>query len=362
MKEKMTGATEEMLPKELLRLKQKTSWSWERMCHEFHRVMGQGGGPSHTTLFRYATGKAKGRNAVTERYVQEAIRKVTVELIQKELSQSEIQRKHVEKELRQAEIRFRQLVENAKDLIYRYRLAPPRGFEYISPSVTDVLGYTPEEFYADPDLSLKIVHPDDRQKLEKITHGEGFKERSILRYMHKDGRLVWSERVAVPIYDEVGNVVATEGISRDITERKRMEEALQEREELFRQITENITQVLFLVDHRDYRILYVSPSYEEIWGQNCESLLRNPTAWVEAIIPEDRDRVIAALEKQQRTGEFNEEFRIARPDKSLRWIHDCVFPIRNAQGEIYRLAGIAQDITERVRAESQHAVLPWKEG
>ena len=50
MKEKMTGATEEVLPKELLRLKQKTSWSWKRMCHEFHRVMGQGGGPSHTTL------------------------------------------------------------------------------------------------------------------------------------------------------------------------------------------------------------------------------------------------------------------------------------------------------------------------
>jgi len=106
-----------------------------------------------------------------------------------------------------------------------------------------------------------------------------------------------------------------------------------------------------VIDHKDYRILYISPSYEEIWGQTCESLLKSPTAWLEAIFPEDRERVLAALENQQRTGEFDEEFRIVRPDKSLRWIHDRAFPVRNAQGEIYRLVGIALDITARKRAE-----------
>ena len=73
---------EEPLNKQLLRLKAKTSWSWERMCREFHRVMGYEG-PSHTTLFRYASGKVKRPNVITERYVQEAIDKVTVELSQK---------------------------------------------------------------------------------------------------------------------------------------------------------------------------------------------------------------------------------------------------------------------------------------
>ena len=106
-----------------------------------------------------------------------------------------------------------------------------------------------------------------------------------------------------------------------------------------------------MVDHNDYRVLYISPSYEKVWGQTCESLLENPTAWLEAIVPEDRERVLAALENQHRTGEFDEEFRIVRPDKSLRWIHDRAFPIRNAQGEIYRLVGIALDITARKRAE-----------
>jgi len=106
-----------------------------------------------------------------------------------------------------------------------------------------------------------------------------------------------------------------------------------------------------VVDHNDYRVLYISPSYEKVWGQTCESLLENPTAWLEAIVPEDRERVLAALENQHRTGEFDEEFRIVRPDKSLRWVHDRAFPIRNAQGEIYRLVGIALDITARKRAE-----------
>ncbi len=73
---------EKALPKQLLGLKAKTSWSWERMCREFHRVMGEEG-PSHTTLFRYAKGKGKRPHVVTERYVREAIQKITAELNQK---------------------------------------------------------------------------------------------------------------------------------------------------------------------------------------------------------------------------------------------------------------------------------------
>jgi len=73
---------EQPLSKQLLRLKKKTSWSWERMCREIHRVMGEEG-PSHTTLFRYASGKTKRPHVVVERYVREAIDKVTAELSQK---------------------------------------------------------------------------------------------------------------------------------------------------------------------------------------------------------------------------------------------------------------------------------------
>ena len=218
------------------------------MCQEFHRAMDKEG-PSHTTLLRYAIGNVKRRNVVTEQYVREALDKVTVALIQKELSESETQRKRVLKELRQTEIRFHDLVENAKDLIFRYRLVPPGGFEYISPVVQDMLGYSPEEFYADPLLFLKILHPDDQHKMEKGLQGKGpVHERATLRWVHKDGRVVWTEETKVPINDEAGNLVAIEGISRDITERKRMEKTLRETEERFRSLVEHTNDILWELD------------------------------------------------------------------------------------------------------------------
>ena len=79
MKKNKNGET---LSKQLLSLKKKTSWSWERMCREFHRVMDHEG-PSHTTLYRYAKGKGKRSHAVTERYIREAMGKVTTELSKK---------------------------------------------------------------------------------------------------------------------------------------------------------------------------------------------------------------------------------------------------------------------------------------
>lgn len=226
MKPKKTLKKEESTPKKLLKLKKKTSWSWERMCREFHRVMGEEG-PSHTTLFRYAEGKVQRRNVLTERYVRTAIQRITVEFIQQELRESEAQREDVQEELHQTEVRYRQLVENARDVIYRYRPTNPPSFEYISPASQEVLGYAPKELYADPNLFLKLVHPDDRQRLEESLQGKGsFHERATLRWVHRDGRTVWVERVNVPIYDKVGKLVAIEGIARDVTENKSFEQAL----------------------------------------------------------------------------------------------------------------------------------------
>jgi len=126
--------------------------------------------------------------------------------------------------LRESEARFRRLAENAPDIIFRYRLKPTPGFEYISPAVTRISGYTPEEHYADPDLIRKIVHPEDQSALEALGQGEGlFEKPREFRWIHKNGHTVWTEQTNVPIRDEAGNIVAIEGIVRDITERKRLE-------------------------------------------------------------------------------------------------------------------------------------------
>ena len=138
------------------------------------------------------------------------------------------ERKRAEEALRQSEARYRRLAENAHDLIYRYRFIPNRGFEYVSAAATKMTGYTPEEHYADPDLGFKLVYPDDRRLLGAVQRGDIQPETPlILRWVRRDGTLVWTEQRNVFIYDEFGNLTAVEGIARDITERKRAEARIQ---------------------------------------------------------------------------------------------------------------------------------------
>ncbi len=147
--------------------------------------------------------------------------------------------------------------------------------------------------------------------------------------------------------DGVGVIVV------EVTERKRMEQSLRLSEERFRQLAENIQEVFWVVDTDRREMLYISPAYEDIWGRTCESLYAAPQTWLDAIHPEDRDQVLHAVVTRQLNGTYDEEYRIIRSDGSLRWIRDRAFPVRNASGEIYRVVGVAQDISERKRAHDQ---------
>ncbi len=140
------------------------------------------------------------------------------------LQARETEARQAEQRLRDSEARFRGLAENAQDLIFRYRLMPTHVFEYVSPSAAAITGYTPEEYYADPDLYLKIVHPDDRHLLGATSRSFG--QPLVLRWRRKDGTLVWMEERNIPVYDAGGNLVALEGIARDVTERMQQQHSL----------------------------------------------------------------------------------------------------------------------------------------
>jgi PAS domain S-box-containing protein len=135
--------------------------------------------------------------------------------------------------VRDVEERFRLLAEHAQDVIYRYRVAPPRGFVYVNPAVATLTGYTPEEHYADPDLGLKLVHPDDRETVESAMDPESAGGLLTARWIRKDGAVLWTEQHNVPIRDRDGNLIAIEGIVRDVTERKRTEGALRSLQDEF---------------------------------------------------------------------------------------------------------------------------------
>ena len=138
--------------------------------------------------------------------------------------------------------------------------------------------------------------------------------------------------------------------------RRRAEQERRESEERFRQLAENIEAVFFIMEPCEgdfpWRISYASPACESVWGSPSRTLCENSAAWLQAVAPEDRQKVTAALPKIPR-GEFNEEFRIVRPDGKVRWIHYRVFPVRNERGEPYRFACIADDVTERKSAQEK---------
>jgi PAS domain S-box-containing protein len=148
------------------------------------------------------------------------------------------ERKAIEVALQGSETRFRLLAENAQDLIYRYRVAPPRGTEYMSSAALAITGRRPEEFYADPDLSVKIVHPDDRPLVAMAYQQDPAKLREslILRWIHPNGRVVWAEHRRVKILDQDGRVIAIEGVGRDVTERLEIQNQLRESEGQLRRL------------------------------------------------------------------------------------------------------------------------------
>jgi len=154
-----------------------------------------------------------------------------------------------------------------------------------------------------------------------------------------------------PILDNGGAIVGAVVVGRDITERKRAAQEALEREERFRQLAENIREVFWLNDIRNGQILYVSPAYESIWGRTCDALYESPWDWIDAVHEAERSRVLDAFHGQMAGEDYDIEYRIVRPDGTLRWIHDRGFPVFNEAGEIYRVAGVAEDITERRLAE-----------
>lgn len=143
-------------------------------------------------------------------------------------------------------------------------------------------------------------------------------------------------------------------LNRSDIERQRAEEAHQASEERFRQIAEHVQDVFWIVTIDFHEMLYVSPAYETIWGRSCESLYKRPLDWIDAIHPEEREIVADKFERAlHREGDFDVEYRIVRPDGSIRHIHDRGFPVRNTEGRIYRIAGIASDITEQKSLETR---------
>lgn len=144
---------------------------------------------------------------------------------------------------------------------------------------------------------------------------------------------------------------ANRAMKADLDVRRAVEYSLRDSEERFRQLAENVQEVFWISDPDKGTMHYISPAYETVWGRTCASLYKEPITWVEALHPDDRDRVLQAAKTRQVTGEYDESYRIFRPDGTMRWIRDRAYPVEDNTGKVFRVVGTAVDITEQREAE-----------
>mgnify|MGYP001560516477 FL=1 len=181
--------------------------------------------------------------------------------------------------------------------------------------------------------------------------GGAVKSFSIEYPCHSTTEQRWFLLTVTPLADASPNGAVVMHL--DVTAQRLAEQGLHASELRFRQMADNIRDVFFLQDADGNRMVYISRAYEEIWGRSCESLYANPESWTEAIHPDDRASTHEKYMQGLAAGKFEFEFRIVRPDGSIRWIDARGFPVRDDSGKIVRITGVAKDITERRKADQK---------
>ncbi len=224
--------------------------------------------------------------------------------------------------LKESERLFRLLAENSKDLIFRYRLVPKPKFEYVSPSAERITGYTQEEHYNDPQLGFKLGHPDDRYLLKYVMDGEIPEEPVVLRWIKKDGSVIWTELQITPSYDEKGELIAIDGVARDVTKRKTAENKLRESEENLSNLISNIPGVVFsCLNDENWTMIFLSDGCKELFGYKPEELIDNKTlSYTELIHPEDREYVWNTVQNKEK--QYTVEYRIITKSGETKFVHE----------------------------------------
>jgi PAS domain S-box-containing protein len=206
----------------------------------------------------------------------------------------------------------------------------------------------PPDAHVDENIWRSAIHSDDQtrvaEEVERCTDPKGDGTYAIeYRVIGiEDGIERWVSTIGRTTFTN-GQPNEFVGAVLEITARKRAEEALRESEERFRRFAKFSSHVLWILDLNTMQLDYLSPAFERVWGEAPGPVLANFERWQNTIHSEDRDRVLAGVQRGRAGESTVQDYRIVRPDGSVRRIRDTMFPIRD--GHVQRIGGIAQDVT-----------------
>jgi PAS domain S-box-containing protein len=259
------------------------------------------------------------------------------------------ERKRIDDALRESERKYRALVETTDT---GYVILDMEGSvvdanpEYLRltghEALNEILGRRVVEWTAQHDIARNSE--EIRKCLER-----GFVRNLEIDYADKEGKFTPIEINATVLHTAEGRRIVA--LCRDIGERNRSLEALREGEERFRLIAETMNEVFWVLDVQNDRVLYVSPAHERVWGYPRENIYENRQSYYAPIHPDDRERVRAIVDLMKTGRQLEYEYRIIRPDGTIRQIWERGFPIHDKNGQVQRYVGVAQDVTAWRHAE-----------
>jgi len=258
---------------------------------------------------------------------------------------------HKQEELARAleasEETFRNLAENAQDVIARFELVPKFNCAYINSAVRTITGYSPQDFYADPELATKIVHPEDRALWNVLIQGElKLDKPQSLRWIGKDDQVIWVEQRLVGVHDEAGKLTAFEAIFRDITDTKQTaEKALSFSKEQYRSLFEETSDVVF-ISTPEGKFLDINPAGISLFGYSSkEELLQANIAQDIYADPGQREFYKSTLAKNKYVKDF--ELTLRRKDGQKVSVSETTTAVTDDHGNVIAYRGIMREIPEK---------------